>query len=247
MGADDGHADQQRANDSRNGLQEERNQVRRWESVCIGVLCQRPLHSVRLELLRERIDLGEPLAEIGAEAQLLHDLLSHEVGGHHVRHHVVQTCYGKQDHVAHVFVVREAEAHAVGDAGANLVHDLIADNHHHGKRDAVCRAGLLTIVIVEVEHGICVGRVENNCPEYQREEDEEETFAEPEYLFARRRMAEVMPLHGVRFAQLLLHRQCAAFECQPPGRMYFFDGLVPSTLRLENDERAWAGLDAFKE
>mmetsp|Transcript_18803 Transcript_18803/g.49534 ORF Transcript_18803/g.49534 Transcript_18803/m.49534 type:complete len:224 (-) Transcript_18803:748-1419(-) len=69
MRAHDEAANQQRADDRGEGLDQEGDQERRRERIGVCVLSERPLHAVRLELGREGLDLQQRRAEIRSEAE----------------------------------------------------------------------------------------------------------------------------------------------------------------------------------
>mmetsp|Transcript_16203 Transcript_16203/g.44814 ORF Transcript_16203/g.44814 Transcript_16203/m.44814 type:complete len:268 (+) Transcript_16203:481-1284(+) len=113
MRAHDEAANQQRADDRGEGLDQEGDQVRRWEGIPVRVLGQGPLHAVSLELRSELRDFLQGHTEVRAEAQALHDLLGREVCRDEVQPNVEHARDGVQDHVAGLALVLEAEADAV--------------------------------------------------------------------------------------------------------------------------------------
>eukprot|EP00446_Apocalathium_sp_SHHI-4_P068004 CAMPEP_0177525462 /NCGR_PEP_ID=MMETSP0369-20130122/50557_1 /TAXON_ID=447022 ORGANISM="Scrippsiella hangoei-like, Strain SHHI-4" /NCGR_SAMPLE_ID=MMETSP0369 /ASSEMBLY_ACC=CAM_ASM_000364 /LENGTH=223 /DNA_ID=CAMNT_0019005609 /DNA_START=517 /DNA_END=1189 /DNA_ORIENTATION=+ len=102
-----------RSDDRGEGLDQEGDQVRRWEGIPVRVLGQGPLHAVSLELRSELRDFLQGHTEVRAEAQALHDLLGREVCRDEVQPNVEHARDGVQDHVAGLALVLEAEADAV--------------------------------------------------------------------------------------------------------------------------------------
>mmetsp|Transcript_73373 Transcript_73373/g.202512 ORF Transcript_73373/g.202512 Transcript_73373/m.202512 type:complete len:643 (+) Transcript_73373:791-2719(+) len=246
MGAHDPDAKQERKKNGSDRLEEEGDQVGRWERVGVGVLGQRPLHGVGLEALSEGGHLCQLLAIIGAETQLHHNLLCHEVCCDHVHKHVVEARDREQDHVAHCCLILEAEAHARRDPGAYLVHDLVADHDDHGEGQAVDHAGLLPVVVVEGEDGVRIRQVEDDRPEHERQEDRPKALQELRQLLSGGAMAEVLPLHRVRLVEALFQHNCAALECEA-SPLQLLAHPLPLLLGVEDSESERACLDILEE
>mmetsp|Transcript_71106 Transcript_71106/g.186469 ORF Transcript_71106/g.186469 Transcript_71106/m.186469 type:complete len:959 (+) Transcript_71106:213-3089(+) len=240
--ADDHPADGERQGDRHDGLDEERDQERGREGVRFAVLGERALHGVGLELLGEGVDIRKPLAEVGAEAQARHDQVRGVVGRGEVQRNVEHARDRVQDHVASLAIILEAEAHSVGDARADFVHDGVTDHDDHGEGKADQGAGLATVLVVEIHHVVGVWGVEHDCPEEAGQDDAAKTDAQAHDLRTRGGVAEVHPLNGVGLGVQLDELHGLALDLQGVGAQRF-DDLVAEGLRVEDDERVPAGVD----
>mmetsp|Transcript_14962 Transcript_14962/g.42530 ORF Transcript_14962/g.42530 Transcript_14962/m.42530 type:complete len:241 (-) Transcript_14962:125-847(-) len=178
VGANNQATKPQGRQDRRERLDQERNQVGRWEGISIGVLSQRSLHAVCLELGCELRDILQRHPEVRAEAEAFHNFLRCEVSGDKVERHVEHTRDRVKHHVACLAVVLKPEADPIRDLRADLVHDRVSHDHDHGEGEPDNESWLAPVLVVECHHIVSIRGIEDNSPEQARQANDAETSDE---------------------------------------------------------------------